>query len=391
MKIAMITYSFYERDNRVLRYAETLAARGDRVDVVALRQEGQPAIEVVNGVRVSRIQKRVVDEKGKLSYLVRTLLFLVKSMVFLTLRQIKYRYDVIHIHSVPDFLVFAALVPKLMRTKVILDIHDLLPELYASKFRTNDDSLGCKSLLLVERTSTWFADHVICANHLWYERLISRSACYGKCTVLLNYPDRRIFARRGRDRDDGRFVILYPGSLNWHQGVDIAIRAFALIKDDAPNAEFHIYGVGPEKDPLANLTHMLGLEDRVFIKRSVPLREIATVMENADLGVVPKRTNSFANEAFSTKILEFMAMGVPVIVTDSRVDRYYFNESVVSFFRNDNEKDLARCMLRLIKNPEIREQLVVSASEFITQYEWEVAKGEYLRLVDSLARNGRSH
>jgi hypothetical protein len=99
MRVCMVAYSFYEGDNRVRRYAETLAKRGDRVDVFSLRQKGQPARGIVNGVRVFRIQRRVVNEKTKFSYLGRLLLFFMRSMAFLSVEQMKERYDLVHVPS----------------------------------------------------------------------------------------------------------------------------------------------------------------------------------------------------------------------------------------------------------------------------------------------------
>jgi len=132
------------------------------------------------------------------------------------------------------------------------------------------------------------------------------------------------------------------------------------------------------------------LENRVFLHPRKPLREIAEVVQNTDLGIVPKRKNSFGNEAFSTKIFEFMAMGVPVIVSDTMIDRYYFDDSVVRFFRGDDEKDLGRCMLDLIQHPEKRKTLVRKASVFIDQNDWTAKKHEYLNLVDKLTAQAKS-
>ena len=160
-------------------------------------------------------------------------------------------------------MVFTAWLPRLQGAKIILDIHDVLPELYASKFGVRETSLIYKLLLQVEKSSANFADHVIIANDIWRAKLLTRSVRSDKCTAILNFPDRTIFAPRGRTRTDERFIMLYPGTLNWHQGVDIAIRAFAAIKDAAPNAEFHIYGVGPAEESLRSLAESLGLNERV--------------------------------------------------------------------------------------------------------------------------------
>src|SRR5262249_8398096 len=149
---------------------------------------------------------------------------------------------------------------------------------------------------------TAFADHVIIANHIWEKKLKQRSVPPAKCTAVMNYPDRNIFHRRGRTRNDGKFIITYPGTINWHQGLDIAVRAFAKIKDQAPQAEFHIYGTGPTAEGLAGLIRELHVEDRVLLKGYRTLYDIAVEIENADLGVVPKRNDPFGDEAFSTKI-----------------------------------------------------------------------------------------
>lgn len=389
MRVCMVSYSFYEGDNRVMRYAETLAKRGDDVEVIALRHRGQQRSEHVNGVRVRRIQGRIINEKSLFSYLFRTALFFFRSMCAVSWGHLRRPYSLIHVHSVPDFLVFSAWLPRLTGARIVLDIHDLLPELYAIKFGSGAGSLIFRILQSVERVSAAFADHVIAANHIWHQKLISRSLPAWKCSVFLNFPDRSIFRPRGQSQRDDKFVFLYPGTLSWHQGLDIAIRAFAKIKDEFPQAEFQIYGEGSRKQSLVELVRDLGLQDRVLFHASVSLREIAGIIEKADLGVVAKRKDSFGNEAFSTKILEFMAVGVPVIVSDTTIDRYYFDERTVTFFRSGDPDDLARCMRELIRDPEARQRQTRNATEFVGQNDWDSKKDEYLKLVHSLVSNQR--
>jgi glycosyltransferase involved in cell wall biosynthesis len=164
----------------------------------------------------------------------------------------------------------------------------------------------------------------------------------------------------------------------------LAVRAFAKIKNLVPEAEFHIYGDGPSKPELLLLIEQLQLENRVLLHERIPLREIPSVIETAKLGIVPKRKDNFGNEAFSTKILEFMAMGVPVIVSDTKVDRYYFDDSVVRFFRGEDEDDLAHSMLDLIRHREMRQTLIERATEFVARPPRTPKKHEYLKLIDGL-------
>lgn len=388
-RVCMLTYSFYERDARVRRYAESLSDRGDEVDVISLRNKGAAKTAIIRGVNIYRIQERVLNEKGKVSYLIRLLRFFIKSAIFLTKEHLKESYNLIHVHNMPDFLVFATMVPKLMGAKVILDIHDILPEFYSNKFHSGTNSLGFKALILEEKASTTFSDHVIISNHLWEKKLLSRLLNAQKCTVMLNYPDSTFFYKRQKTDNKKKFIMIYPGTLNTHQGLDIAIRAFCLIKDQVPDVEFHIYGEGHAKFNLQDLVKELEMEDRVLFKSSVSLEEIAEIMGNADLGVVPKRNDAFGDEAFSTKIFQFMSLGVPVIVSETKIDRYYFNNSVVQFFKPEDENDLAREMLLLIKSREQRDRLATNALEFVEDYTWGRRGKEYFQLVDSLTKNSR--
>lgn len=385
MNICMIACAVYESDSRIMGYAEALADEGHHVDVIALSGSSNPSPST-HGKRVNVFPVQAVERKkaGRLHYLTSILGFFVRAGLFVTRREWTKHYDLVHVHSVPDFLVFAAIFPRLRGAKIILDIHDILPEFYLSKFGRTPGSFIYRLLLGLERLSARFAHHVIAANDIWLAKLVSRAAPKDKCSAMLNFPDRGIFKRQGKERKGDGVVIMYPGTLNQHQGVDIAIRAFGRVKDILPGAEFHIYGTGPQEDSLKRLAAELGLEERVKFNGFKPLRSIAALMEDADLGVVPKRDDAFGSEAFSTKILEFMAMGVPVVVSDTKVDRYYFDDSVVKFFAAGDEASLAGAMLEVLQNPALRNSLVESASRFIAVHNWEHHKPEYISLVERL-------
>jgi glycosyltransferase involved in cell wall biosynthesis len=312
------------------------------------------------------------------------------SSWILTRKHLKESYDLIHVHSIPDFEVFAALIPKLLGAKVILDVHDIVPEFYTSKFGVSKESAVFKALKIIEWLSTTFANHVIIANHLWEKVITERSVKQSKCSTILNYPDSSMFNSALRTRlEDGRFIMMYPGSLNWHQGLDIAIKAMDLIMDKASEAEFHIYGSGSSMDDLKRLIEERSLQKQVKVFDSRPIKEIAGLMANADLGIVPKRNDSFGGDAFSTKIFEFMALGVPVIAANTRIDRYYFNDSNIKFFEAGDEKSLAEAMLTLIKNQHLRKELAANALIYVAQQSWDIKRKDYFSLVDRLV-NGKS-
>ncbi len=386
-RICMLTYSCYLGDSRVIMYAEALAERGDQVDVLALRgAPNLPKQATFGNVNLVCLQSRFArNEKSRLSYLRPILRFLIASSIWITRQHPRKRYDLFHIHNVPDFLVFAACLPKLTGAKVILDIHDIAPEFYASKFGVEEDKgWTISALKWLERASAWFADHVIISNHLWLEKYATRTRANGKCSVFINNVDARIFRPRANTRDDDKFIILFPGGLQWHQGLDIAIRAFQKVGAELPNAEFHIYGDGNMKDSLVALSHELGLDGKVRFLDPLPVRQIAEVMAAADLGVVPKRADSFGNEAYSTKIMEFMSLGVPVVVSSTKIDRYYFDDSVVRFFPSGDHDAMAREMVDLLTDTAARDRQVARAIEYARANSWDSRKTDYLKLVDDL-------
>jgi len=386
-RVCMLVHNNYESDNRVRRYAEALVKRGDRVDVIAICGEKcQLGTAEIGGVNVRYIQHRERNERHKWAYVGRLLRFLVASSILLTRMHRQVRYDLIHVHNVPDFLVFAAWYPKWTGTKIILDIHDIVPEFFASKFGANSDNTYVRFLKIVEKAAAAFADHVIVSNHLWYEKLISRSVPRRKCSVFVNHVDPGVFNRRPRTRNDGKFIILFPGSLQWHQGLDVAIKAFARVRAKLRNAEFHIYGNrSSARDDLGELAKTLGVDQSVKLFDRQSLDKMPDVIANADLGVVPKRADSFGNEAYSTKIMEFMSQGVPVVVSRTKIDTFYFDDSVVRFFPSGDDHAMAEAMLEVIESKPLRDELIVRGLQYAESHGWDRRKKEYFQLVDSLA------
>ncbi len=385
MRACMVAYTFYEGDNRVRRYGEALVRRGDEVDAFTLRQQGSPSTATVRGVTVHKIQKRIPNEKRSFDYLVRLLVFLVKSTVFLTRHHFRKKYDLIHVHSVPDFEVFAALIAKLTGAKVILDIHDAVPELYSGKFRVSRDSALFRLLVFAERLSGGFADHVIIANDIWRDRIALRSISPSKCSVILNYPDPDIFHRRVSTRKNlDKLVLLYPGTLSKHQGIATAIEAMGLLRSEIPNIEFHIYGSGTDEEWFREYAEKQQVEDIVYFNGVVPIEEVADAMAGADIGIEPKGGDSFSDEAFSTKIFEFMMVGVPVVASDTKVHRRYVDENSVRYFKVGDARDLANGVLALANDTERYDQSVARGYEVMNELSWENKKKKYFALADML-------
>jgi glycosyltransferase involved in cell wall biosynthesis len=126
------------------------------------------------------------------------------------------------------------------------------------------------------------------------------------------------------------------------------------------------------------------LQGRVKIKDHVPIQEMARILASADVGVVPKRADGFGNEAFSTKILEFMASGVPVVVSRTRVDEHHFDSTLVRFFKSGDERELANVLLEMFRNRGKSLAQAERARQFALSNSWQQRRGEYLDVVESL-------
>lgn len=383
--VCMLAYSHYESDNRIKRYATALADRGDHVEVLSLGDgSAEDKDGPYEGVYVSHLQTRLHNERGKWDYLRRLLTFSLRAGISLTSRHFQHRFDAIHVHNVPDFLVLCAVIPRLTGAKVILDIHDIVPEFFESKFKAGPNSILKKTLLLVEKICAAISHHVIISNHLWYDKITKRSVKPQHCSTYINYIDLGVFAPRIRRRFDDRYIVIFPGGFQWHQGLDLAIRAFSLFVKQVPNAEFHVYGKGDQREALEQLVKELHLSDSVQIHPPVPTERIPELLAEADLGVVPKRANSFGNEAYSTKIMEFMSQGLPVVVSRTKIDSFYFTENEVRFFESENVEDLANAMLEVASNPGLRKRLAANGYRYVAENGWGKKKTEYLALVDGL-------
>jgi glycosyltransferase involved in cell wall biosynthesis len=388
MNVCLIAYTYYEMDFRVRRYAEMLANGKNHVDVFALRGKDQEEFGTLNGVNVCRIQERDYNEKGPVNYLLNYIRFMFSGMIRLARLHARRRYDIVHVHNVPDFLVFMAIRPRLSGAKVILDIHDILPEFFCQKFRKTMDSGFARLLRVLEWLSVRFADHVIVANDIWREKLILRDGLSpDRCTTIMNYPPLDFYRKTGGHKADGVFRLIYPGTLSYQHGLDILIRAMVLVVKEVRNIQLHVYGhkdASQFKQVLEDLIREHDLTDVVFFHDAVPPEKLGPIIADFDVGVVPKRGGVFAGEAFSTKVFDFMAAGIPVIASRTKIDTYYFDDSQIKFFTPEDAGDLARGIVELYRNPAQRAVMADNGKKYIEKNHWDVKKTLYSDILEKI-------
>lgn len=386
----MLVHSEYPLgETRVQREAQALVDRGFCVDVICLRQGDEPALGHFAGATVYRLPVRRDKRRGVTAQLLEYMTFLVLAFFKLTALHLRQRYRVVQVHNLPDFLVFAALVPKLTGSRVILDLHDLMPEFFAARFKAERTSLPMRLVLLQERLSCRFADHVITVSEHWRRTLIERGVPASKCSVLMNVADPRIFIRQrevgGRAPAPDRLRLIYHGTITYRYGLDLLLEAVSLARSEVPALEVQIIGAGEYVSTLRQLVWDLGLGDHVCIGETVPAEELPSLIMAADIGVVPYRSDVFTDELLPTKLMEYAAMGVPALTARTTAIASCFDESMVQFFTPGDARELASCIVALHRDRARLARLGVNIQKFNERYNWTSLSGEYARLVATLA------
>jgi len=388
--VCILLHNHYEVDLRVKRKAEALVAAGYDVDLLALHSSYSKGSEYeLGGVKVHTIS--LGKKRGSLlRYLFEYLAFFMWAAWKVSILMRRKHYRVIDVNNLPDFLVFAALYPKWKGAKVVLDMHEVTPEFYISKYQIKVDSLLVRVLKHIERISFNFADQVINIDQPIEDLLVTRGLARSKSTIISNSVDEDFFHAAAASPAPQKilpqagFVMMYHGTVTHIYGLDIAIEAFAKVHHEMPGAEFWILGKGSEMKALEQLTNQLGLKEKVrFVGLLLP-KEIPHWLKRCDIGVLPTRQDVFLDLSFSGKLSEYIITGKPVVASRLKSTRYYFSEDSLAFFEPHNAIDLGQQMLRLYRDPSLRHKLAKAAMENFAPLRWEVMKQRYLRLMGDI-------
>lgn len=387
----MVGVFYYFSDARVKCYAESLQKAGNKVDVLGLHERSWTTDTAAeeSGVRIFSISIQRA-RKSRIRYLLEYGLSFFLLGILLTRLYFKNRYDVIHVHNMPDFLVFAGLIPKLFGAKIILDVHDPMPEVYKSKFPAHENGLGIRLMRLEEKVSTRFADAVITANSHFKDNLIGRGVPASKITTINNYPDPKIFHRpkhrteKSGNRED--FTLIFPGTIAPRYGLDVAIKAMPSIKSKIPNIRLLIIGRQDEYcRSLMSLAQQLNVFTQVEFVPAMPNREIPQQLLRADIGIYPALPDCHMSIAAPGKLLEFAMMGLPIVSSRLMIVEEMLGDSAVMFFEPGNPDQFAQCVVRLYEDPALRQEMVRCADQMLVlRHSPERELRAYLNLLSCL-------
>ena len=385
----MVVHSYYPDDVRVRRECAALADRGDSVDLICLRKNGERSREEIDNIEVRRLPVQHIRGQGPLGYIKEYLSFFFRAAFTLTRLYLTQKYPIIQVHNLPDFLVFVTLIPKLLGAKVVLDMHDITPELFQSLYGISDDSKTFRLLTFVEQLSLSYADLVITVNKNIRDLFLTRNQVAHKLEVVMNAPDPRYFNENGSATNgiNGAFKLFLHGQILRRYNFESALEGFDLARREIPELELDIYGDGERQyiDELQEFVLARGIREDVRFHNRVPVERVPDLIRKADLGLVPCEKDVFVDKVMlPVRLLEYVTMGLPAVVSRVGTVESYFGESEVAYYPYDDPRALARQIVELYRNPKQRTEMARRAKNAFRSYEWPRMQTRYYNALDGL-------
>lgn len=391
-RLCMVLHGPYPvGEGRVANEARAALDAGWEVDVVAMHKAGEPARELVDGVDVHRLPLSHEWGGGGVAVAREYLGFTAMATAKVAVLMRRRGYTVVHVHNPPDFLITAALVPRILGARVVFDIHDFAPELFAMRFGARR-GFGMANALMqrVEALATRFATAIVTVHDPYRRALEARGVPAGKITVVLNSVDERLVpgTRSGSGSATGEengFRVVYHGTITPYWGVVVLIEAAAQIVPDVPNLRVEIYGDGDALPEVRARVSELGLSDRVHLSgRFLPQSEVLERVNSASVGVICNLPEERNQTAIPTKLFEYARLGVPIATADLLAIREHFSSDEVRFFRAGSSDDLADALREIASFPEAARARADAARQRYESYAWPVSARRYVELLDRL-------
>jgi glycosyltransferase involved in cell wall biosynthesis len=351
----------YPQDVRVRREATALAAAGYRVSVICPAAPGQPSRETVNGVRVYRYAPPRTAS-GFLGYLWEYGYSMAASFTISLSIFFGEGFDAVHAHNPPETFVFIAMFYKLFGKRFVFDHHDLSPEMYQARFPGTGNRIVHAVLVWLEKITCCFADHIIATNESYKKVEMDRDHVpESHISVVRNGIELNRLHPVEPDpvlRWKAKTIIGYVGVMGFQDGVDYLLRALHHLVHDLGRTDFYcaLIGGGDAWPNLKKLVSELALDEYVWLPGFVFGEELRRYLSAADICVVPDPSNPYNDRSTMVKIMEYMALGKPIVAFDLPEHRFSARQAAV-YVRGNDEVAFARAVAELMDDPLRRERL----------------------------------
>ena len=385
-RVAIVVHAIFPGDPRIHRQADALLDAGHAVDILCLRQRGEEAEEVDGDQRIIRlpVNRTFVGFAG---HIAEYLAFTALAAWRLAREHHRHRYDLVQVATVPDFLSFAALPEKLGGVPLLLDLHEDMPEFFRDRFAGRFLRPLLPLVTASTRAAAAIADELITVHEPLRQLSIDRGVDPERISVVMNSADTRLFDADRHPRrpfmEDGVLRLVHHSNLQRIYGLDLAIDGLSRLRLDL-DWRLDVYGDGPWRPRIETAIARTGTESRVTLHGRVPMEDLPGLLARADIGLVPSLPEPYLAYSLSTKLLEYAAMGVPIVASDLATFRHHFTDAALCFVAGGDPAALAAAIEKLVADPERTVAMGLEARRQAAAYDWEVQKHRYLEIVERL-------
>jgi glycosyltransferase involved in cell wall biosynthesis len=310
--------------------------------------------------------------------------FVLLSFLKLAQLTLKERYKVVEVDTMPDFMVFIAIFPRLLGSKVILYMYEDTPQLFMSKFNVGPGHVGTRLMRLIEKASARFASHVIVSDGVPYKRALEGHGIPSdKITVVMNVPDNAIFDSESlaTANDGAEFRLIVVSTLVERYGIQTLLRATPLVAKEIPHLVVDVVGDGEYLPELKEIARALEVDSHLNFVGFVPHDSVPSHIARANICVAPM----IVDVGVPNKLFEYFALGKPVVASKMPSLVETFGDTCMQYARPGDEHDLAARIVELYRDPEKRTSLGACGRAEYGRYNWSVTRDVYLGVYRELS------
>lgn len=384
-KILFIRNGYYPDDPRLKKQILALLEEGHILDVLCLKKKGQKFIEKENDL-LTILRIPLKHKRSNLFwYFLEYSLVFITFLIIISARHLFKKYDYTVVHTLPDFLTFTTIIPKIFGTKVITDFHEPTPELLITKFKLKQKNILVKLTIFIEQLVIKFSDLSIAVTSALKERYIERGADLKKLIVISNAVDTSEIKKYIKIRSNSKnnsFQLITHGSIEERYGHEIVIKAIYKLRYKYPNLKYVITGSGTYENKLKRLVAELGIQELIKFKGYLNLDELVETLVASDLGVIPMYSTPYSELIDTNKMYEFFELGIPVALPKLKPLTDNFSSEEVIFFEPGNAENFADTLVNIINNRDSLHQYVLKANSKYQNIEWDQVKKSFQRIFD---------
>jgi glycosyltransferase involved in cell wall biosynthesis len=364
------------------RNVEHLAAQGVQLDLVCMKPvSSRVSAEVPDQVRLIALPVKHL-RAHRLNYLVEYVAFFALAFPIVSALGLRHRYDTVQVDNLPDFLAFAALIPRMRGARVVLYIYDLLPEMTMTRLRLQSHHWLVRLARGIERSSVRWVDHVITVSEGFRRLLVARGTDPQKVSVV--YNSQPLVTQRRQAAEGGPLLITHA-TLVERYGVQVAVQALPYLRTAWPGLRYEILGRGEYQPALKRLAAELAVDDIVGFPGFLPWRQAMDRISRANIGIVPVIADGFGELILPMKLLEYVGLGIPAACARLPGIEEHFPEDALAYFAPGDPQDLARQIDRLLRDPEGAQRQAERALEALERIRWEAVSPRYLAALGTPA------